>query len=85
MCSSDLGSKQSLHCPRVFTKESIYSSEIQLFDSAGSREQSLETGGADAYALMIDKFASDVQEGRHDLEAEKASIWCAEMTSAIIG
>ena len=78
------GSNRSLHCPRVFTKEPSFKSEIQLFDLVGSKEKTLKTGCADAYSLMLDKFASDIRLGRHDLEAVKASVWCAKMTSAII-
>jgi predicted dehydrogenase len=78
------GSKRSLHCPRVFTKEPSYESGIQLIDSSGAIDQSIKTGSANAYSLMIDKFASDIHLGRLDLDAEKASVWCAEMTNAIV-
>ena len=78
------GSNRSLNCPRVFTKEPSFKSQIQFFDSGGAKEKTLKTGSANAYSLMLDKFASDIKVSRHDLEAEKASIWCAEMTSAIM-
>ena len=79
------GSNRSLHCQRIFTKEPSYKSQVQFFDSGGAKEKIFKTGSADAYSLMLDKFASDIKVSRHDLEAEKASIWCAEMTSAIMG
>ncbi|MDG2258407.1 MAG: Gfo/Idh/MocA family oxidoreductase [Paracoccaceae bacterium] len=78
------GSKQSLYCPRVFTKEPSYESKIRFCDSFGSKEPTLITGSADAYSLMIDKFASDIQAGRQDIEAEKSCIWCAKSTDAIL-
>ena len=79
------GANLSLHCPRVFTKEPNYKSKIQFFDSGGAKKKTLKTGSADSYSLMIDKFAADISNGFRDLEAEKASIWCAEMTSEIMG
>lgn len=79
------GANLSLHCPRVFTKEPNYKSKIQFFDSGGAKEKTLKTGSADSYSLMLDKFAADIKNGFRDLEAEKASIWCAEMTSEIMG
>lgn len=78
------GSKRSLHCSRIFTKEPDYHSEIQVRDSFGGKEPSLKTGCADAYTLMIDKFATDIRKGCQDLDAERASKWCAQMSSAIM-
>jgi hypothetical protein len=79
------GSDQSLNCPRVFTKDPSFKSKLQFFDSAGAKEKTIKTGSADAYSLMLDKFASDIIVKRQDLEAEEASIWCAKMTSEIMG
>ena len=77
------GSNRSLHCPRVFTKEPNYQSKIQLIDSTGTRDKVFETGSANAYSLMLDKFSLDIKSRFHDQKAERASIWCAEMTSEI--
>ena len=78
------GTKQFLHCPSVFTKDSNHISEIQLNDAFGSTKEILKAGSSDAYSLMIDRFALDIQMDHHDIGAEKVSIWCAEMTAAIM-
>lgn len=78
------GTKQFLHCPRVFTKDASHIAEIELSDSSGTKKETLKVGSADAYSLMIDRFASDIQLRNCSLEAERVSIWCAEMTASIL-